>query len=446
MSSIRQRLLGLIPALDYGLERLLSLMAVVETREISTAAISVGGSPRLLLNPDFVTEQCPDDASLFTLVLHELHHLLLGHTRLHPRTDRGGAGIDHAANIAFDATINALLSRRNPSEAGTRLFRRTYRSDRIPELLLRPPEGFPRVGRVPDDVPEPWRQLLDDLYYSGTGTFQETCDAVRAELKALPNEVLLLGSHPAGSEGPSGGDSEFLAVVFQVAASWPRARDARVRRTLEGVTRTEALRLPLPRSAPRRVLSRALLAAARAGGARSRSGTGPSAMQQVFPSRDRRAFALAAAGHRPLLWTAPLQASRPVEGPRPVDVYLDVSGSCRRWLPDLLVAIHCCRSRIAPRVFQFSTRVAELSLGDIARGRISTTGGTRGTVFARHLRKRRSRSAVVITDGFVGPLSSSDAEACRSANLQVVLLPGGRRDELASAACGFHRIDPECQN
>ena len=87
MSALRNRIADLEVLIPYGLEKILSLLDIVETDTIPTAAIPIGAtSPRILINPKFVQEHCKEDICLGALLLHELHHLLLGHTRVFPRT------------------------------------------------------------------------------------------------------------------------------------------------------------------------------------------------------------------------------------------------------------------------------------------------------------------------------------------------------------------------
>ncbi len=93
-------------------------------------------TPRLLLNKGFLDEYCQDDGDLFLLILHELYHVILGHTRLFPRV----TPID---NIVFDAVINSMLCRTVGRTVGTRLFTRINGYDSLPERLLRPPPGWP---------------------------------------------------------------------------------------------------------------------------------------------------------------------------------------------------------------------------------------------------------------------------------------------------------------
>src|SRR6478752_6534653 len=97
MSELETRVLNAIPA------------GAFETDAVPTASVSCERRPVLRINPAFVTRHCRSDEHLFLLVMHELHHVLLGHTRLFRRASR-------AHNLAFDAVINAMLVLRFPAE------------------------------------------------------------------------------------------------------------------------------------------------------------------------------------------------------------------------------------------------------------------------------------------------------------------------------------------
>ena len=88
----------------------------------------------LRINPAFVAVTAGRDEHLFLLVMHELHHVLLGHTRLFRRASR-------AHNIAFDALINAMLVPRFPAEAYRSFFLDLYGEEDGPLRLLAPPGG-----------------------------------------------------------------------------------------------------------------------------------------------------------------------------------------------------------------------------------------------------------------------------------------------------------------
>ena len=99
-SRLEERLVSCLPAASFEMETLCRLAGIVESRAIETAAVECRRHPRLLVNPDFVAEHCARDEHLFLLVMHELWHVILAHTRLYPR-------LTVAHNIAFDAVINA---------------------------------------------------------------------------------------------------------------------------------------------------------------------------------------------------------------------------------------------------------------------------------------------------------------------------------------------------
>lgn len=432
MTPLRRRLFDCVPLLDYGLEAFLGLLEIEETHAIPTAAVPLGKSPRLLINPDFVAATCQTDEELAALVLHELHHLLLGHTRLYRR-------VTPADNIAFDAIINAMICRRHPEPPRTAFFRKLYRADTFPELLLRPPDGFPGAPIWPAGMAQAWREALTDLYYTGTGTFHDVFELLRGLLD--PTVVLLLGSHGEDSRGLDPDDDPALfAAVRRIVERWPMPPDPRIGRSLASAL--SSFTVEVPRRLPQAVLRRALLSAARAGVRPLGSPAAQTTIADVaWPTRDRRAFALAAMGSPPLLSRTELPGRPRPAGITPVDVYVDVSASVLAYLADLLAAVHSCRAWIAPRVFQFSCGVQEVSLADLAGGQVHTTGGTDGASFVRHLAARRSSAAVVLTDGYVGSIPESETVACRRARLQVVLTPKGWRRDLAPVATAFHELE-----
>ena len=191
------RVLGVVPARSHAVGALLQLFRVEVTEDVPTACVSCERRPVLRVNPRFVEEHCTTDAHLFMLVMHELHHVLLGHTRLFPR-------VTPAHNIAFDAVINALLCLRFPQNAYTSFFSERYGEKEGALRLLAPPGASP---------PEP-RSLaaLHAALYDGTATAEEVFNAIVREVGEgdIPLAALL-GSHgpgaQAGGQGEAGHDA-----------------------------------------------------------------------------------------------------------------------------------------------------------------------------------------------------------------------------------------------
>ena len=134
--SLGERIARCLPGASFELEALVRLVGIEETSTVSTAAVSCGQRTRLLVNPAFVAEHCVRDEHLFLLVMHEMWHVLLGHTTLFP-------AVTPTHNFIFDAVINGLLCRMFPAREHTALFTEFYDARNFPMCLLRPPPGWP---------------------------------------------------------------------------------------------------------------------------------------------------------------------------------------------------------------------------------------------------------------------------------------------------------------
>jgi uncharacterized protein with von Willebrand factor type A (vWA) domain len=186
-------------------------------------------------------------------------------------------------------------------------------------------------------------------------------------------------------------------------------------------------------------LKQALLAAAKSGWEEAGKRTvAPTAIQSAIPTRDRRAFALRAAGGVPLLYAASLPDRERPNGVAPVQVIVDVSGSVQPWHQELLSAIHLLRDLVDPAIFQFSTRVVPCTPDDIAAGRIMTTQGTCGESLVAHIVETKPASVVVLTDGYVGAIPHELSEAAAEIPIIVVLTPGGFRRDLEPITNEFY--------
>jgi len=103
--SLLERILNCFPTGHYAITAFLRVVDIVESRDVPTAAIENKISPRMLINPDFVEQHAETPEKLLMLVMHELHHMMLGHTVSHPR-------ITPFDNFVFDAVINGFLDRK----------------------------------------------------------------------------------------------------------------------------------------------------------------------------------------------------------------------------------------------------------------------------------------------------------------------------------------------
>lgn len=426
------RLLNALPAGAYEVTALLGLLRIEESRDVPTAAVTCERRPVLKLNPDFLGEHCASDEHLFMLVMHELHHVLLGHTRLFPRATP-------LHNVAFDAVINALLCARFPQPAHTSFFLGYYGGQTGALRLLAPPAG--------DPLKDPGLQLLHETLYSASGdvtcleVFERLVSAL-GERGLAPGEAEgLLGDHGREGDDDYGTSgllpAEVVAAIRRIVEKWPPPPEAMRGRSLADILEERATRPASPGervlAALRRALDDSAAGRPRPGGVR-RAGLVPALVPLPSP-RDRRATVARLAGTPPLLYAGEVEWPRARASGR-AHVYLDVSGSMDPYLPFLYGALVRLGERIDPRVRLFSTEVVTVRLEALARGKVPTTGGTEGACVFEHALAEGVRRILVITDGYVGETKARLAERVRKSRLdvRVALTPGGWKTDLARVA------------
>lgn len=439
---LARRLLEAIPATSYEMGALLGLLRVEETREVPTAAITCEKRPVLKVNPDFVAAHCRTDEHLFLLVMHEVHHVLLGHTRLFPRPTR-------LHNLAFDAVINALLCARFPERAYRSFFLGYYGAETGPLRLLAPPEGEP----IADGALRKIHELLYPPKGTCDTTFREVFDRLVTHLAEGNGGGFrmegLLGSHGEnegdaegewGTEGPL--DAEVVAAIRKIVEKWPQPPEPRRGRSLDDLLKEVSTPPATPAERVLAATRRALLASAGPAGRSPVRRAAPVPATLPYPvANDRRATVARLAGVEPLLFAGSLVSPRARSTGR-TRVYLDVSGSMDPWLPCLYGTLVRLAEHVEPRLHCFSTTVVSIPLSEIAAGRRSTTGGTHGAVALEHALKERATRILLVTDGYVGPVAAPLADRLRAArtDVRVLLTPGGWRKDLESVASLFQEL------
>jgi Putative metallopeptidase domain len=421
---LAERLARALPAASYELEMLCRVAGIEWSRRIPTAAVTCGDRARLLVNPDFVAEHCRLDEHLFLLVMHELWHVLLAHTRLYARPTP-------AHNIAFDAIINAGLARQHSSAEYLEFFERLNPPDVFPALLLRPPVGWPEQPQYPDVGPKGTTRILRALYPPPTDRrFEPTYDELLQLLasdgddETLPQDggadgsegkPTLLGDHDEhvgeARDRAATDDDLFGDVVRRIVAKWPPPPFPLGGRDAGGaLADTWGALLAPPASDVRKAFAATLRKSLghRAGGLRRRSRVEVPTVSGagVLPNaRDRLAPARRLLGGPTTLWAQPSATRvRVPEHPVSAHVYIDVSGSMSSLLPHLLGLLLPYVVNREAEVFQFSTEIAPLPLDQLRAARLRTTGGTSINCVLEHaLATRNVRRMLVLTDGYVGP-------------------------------------------
>lgn len=457
-ATIRRRILDVLPAATFQMHKLLELVEVTLSDASPTACMECGPRPRLHLNPGFVQDYCKTDEHLFMLVMHEMNHLVLGHTRLFEHSDL-------KANIAFDAVINAMLCHQFPSREYTSFFTSLNEASTLPGCLLRPPEGWieMREGSTAE-VSQFWRdvestipsgRLVRQLYGERrrqSVTYLDIFETLRRSRRRMDeSEAVLLGDHGPG-EGKERSHREDHAlenpalkdVLRRIVEKWPPPPH-RIAGRDQGRNADPYL-LPAAETEDRAARKAITALLARAGvlrGVRSPREVKPTSVattvDTVLPQwRDRRVSAHRAMwGHAPVYYRSEEseQRWRPVRVPV-CHVYVDVSGSMNHFLPALIRSLDQPHRRGQVKAFVFSTVVAEVAPRALAGHRYPNTLGTDIECVLEHYldipAKHRPKRVVVFTDGYVGPVSDEARRAVvrLGTRVYVGLTPGGHEKDL----------------
>ena len=418
---IVSRILDVIPSRSFELMTFLSLFSVRFSEKTESACVTCGDSPELLLNKEFIETYCKTNEHLFMLVMHELYHVILGHTRLFPLSTK-------VRNLVFDAVINALLCSLFPEPEFTSFFTEYYPSDTMPFALLRPKgNGTP---------PEAENAL--NLLYGGrnTGTYYDVYEALLKsgcvkEIAVLVSsgeggKPVLLGSHGDEDVDMS---AEMKDLIHEIISKWPSPDRPLKGRDLGSSERKRNFDAKADsRLALRRGIRRLMRCAAMPGPNEVRCRS----MREKFCEtatflpdwRDRSHEAREAALGDALIYRALINVCRPSSRDNArAFVYFDVSGSVADEVPSVAQALlpYCRRGLCTVNVF--STVVHPATVRDLSAKKFMSTGGTDINCVLQHVlglpSRKRPRSVVVVTDGYTGRPDATLAARFRAAGMRL---------------------------
>lgn len=455
---LRARILGVLPVGSFEMEQFLSLCDVRLSHRTETACVTVGPEPALLLNPQFLARWCRSDEHLLLLVLHELYHILMGHTSLFPR-----ATIED--NIAFDAVINAQLCHLFPEPAYISFFRSVNPRDTLPARLLRPPDGWPNPNWQPSPKAGEAERAVIRLLYGKAAPKATYAEILRLILQPLDESkgraCVLLGDHSGpgrlGQEDEAAaGDDVMTGIIHRVASRWPTRAAERLGRG-DG---TEVVGCRLGARTPRAEFLAAFADLLRGAAIHLpdrptnyawRPSIRPMESITVIPNlRDRQAAARAEVQAEPqLIYRTEVEARRPRWMPgKSAHIYLDISGSMGDNVQWLVGALEPLVRSGACKLFVFSTVVDTVRGKRISMAEVRNTYGTDIDCVLEHLLSlpqwNTPRKVVILTDGYTGSpdtaLMSRLGE--RRVALHVGVTNGGSHRDLEKDAQRVVRLPP----
>lgn len=372
---------------------------------VETAAISKDGT--LSYNPSFVNETIKSEADLFSLIFHETLHHVFGHFIY-----KAGPIENIAADAIINATISVLYS--DHSSRGE-LFQRLYPHTGLP-AILRPNSNLGNSAL---------QELYETLYNSRRFYHQQkmsTGELIRILRIILPKgqtlSVLFLGDHTGWEQADL--PAEMIAsIAGDIKQSLKHARgNAGYSNVLKSLF-VEVLdsRISLSHKLLERYTTKQKLDRFKERGQVRQRTTSPIPLN---PSK--RDMTLLAAGCWPGYFHN--RHSRPSPHNTGCSIYLDVSGSVQDHLPAIIGVIAKLSSEI-PTLYLFSNTVVEITMKDLMRGNISSTGGTDFDCIAESIIEKNYDKAVIITDGYAS-LSSGLADELKKRKTAILtILFGG---------------------
>ena len=421
-----------VPAMHFGADALLRLISIEETTSVPTACVSCGEYSTLKINPIFCTEHANTKEKMTMLILHEMHHIVLGHTRLFARA----TPLD---NLVFDAVINAMLCQAYPDPASTALFRDLYDDKHPLYCFLRPasgwsPTGFAVTPPALRKFPE-LAALHRRLYKTGC-TYSELREALcNSGLVIEVDMKVLIGGHDDDANGSDERNlqsvSPALASVIQkVVGKWPSSVML-PKSSLDDLFATHTIKVPKTKRDSLRRLIRKVSVTGKTGDVRRRD-LSLMSIQSPIPRCDRRGMVLRAIGGRQIMHSHQIEHRKITPNGERVHVYMDVSGSMTKLIPPLYGAIRDCSDCVFPKVHLFSTIVSDVTLKELAEGKVNSTGGTDISCVVRHMQENKVQRAVIVTDGHVGTVTAAELSVLNGVFIGTALTgAGGSRNQMA---------------
>lgn len=393
IDDIKKRLYSTIPVGSLYMNELLSLLSIrLSSTETHSACVTCTNKPELILNPEFIEEYCKTDEHLFMLVMHELYHIILGHTKLYSNHSE----ID---NIAFDSIINAMLCRIFPQDEYTSFFCNINKADTFPGCILRPKAE----NSISEVIP-----LLDNLYNSNTGTYFDTYQTI---INYFKNHKLglymLLGNH----DNKKINDPKLVNVIERIVEKWPRPPKPISGRDLGEKSKTENILLNQNIDKRKKIIKflrqASIIVGKHENLKRDYENIETSIMTFVPNYKDRMLYAKKKIYDYVLTYNDFTKInSYSSLSHTSTYVYLDVSGSVIDDLKTFMPLLLKPYKNKECLIYTFSTEVYPTNPKDFIDGKVKTTGGTDiNCIFDYYFslpKRKRPKKIVILTDGYTG--------------------------------------------
>ena len=413
----------------YHLSTFLDVHRFEFSEKVPTAGIT---KDRLCyINPDFILKHAPTPEKCLMLVCHEVYHKIMRHIEI-PK--------GYTENIAWDATINAMLCQIFKGGRYWSFFKDYYSPIEFPTMILRPNS---RPKRFID------RRYYRMLYYkkrniTGTGTeadymwgltwedvmdwldrmAKEQMDEAEKNIQDMlnkgigipvPGGGILIGDHRSGKITQQ--DIDDAGTLLDIANEGLERLKSNTAGTGKFMLEEVIQELEARKSSKLvEAFTDALLQDASSKMAMSIKSSFPELPRQTIVPLGMSRFNILqlATGYLPVFW----QMNVPDENKGSVYIYIDTSGSMGDWVKwcyELCVALE---DWLAEPILLFSNQIAEINLRQLRQGFVSSTGGTDFDCIAEHALEKGYQKIIIITDGYAS-ISQANADALKRKDIHL---------------------------
>ena len=282
------------------------------------------------------------------------------------------------------------------------------------------------------------------MYYTTRTSFYEVFERIKTVLPTI--NIKLIGHHDTKDEGVTKENNPALFdVIREIVEQWPLPPDPILGRSLSQSIHNKQFVYQNQQS-PETTIVKAIQRLLQNEHNCHRHGDAIQhlSIQQAWPSTDRKAFSYQLSGGIPLLYKHTIPMPKSITR---AHIYIDVSGSMNGYITAISNAVLSCEHYIKENIFLFSTVVEQININTFRKGTYKTTQGTDFAIVAEHIHTNKIRSALIITDGFVGPTPDAYLQSCKKANIQILLTQNGYRDDLIPVATHIQTLgEPYADN
>ncbi len=423
-NDIKRRIFNCLNPFSCTMSEFLKLTDVEYSDKIQTACVTCDTHSKLLLNKNFIDTYCKTDEHLFMLVMHEMYHIVLGHTKLFKIANK----ID---NIVFDAIINSLLIKTFNDESYSSFFTNLNSSNTFPSCLLRPKSK---------DTPKKYIPYLDSLYESDKTTYIELYELMCKELNDRNAiQYFLIGNH-----GEIEVNGLYDELYRKIVKSWPenmfiKGRDP-IGQDIKRKFKEENLFIDRKQEFYKFLKKKGLIGN---NNCVKDYGFTNTTINSFIPNMRDRTIYTKRKFYQPLIYMNTSKIYKIDDRQNKSFIYVDVSGSVFNFVNSMLSLLKEPVKKKLCELYVFSTKVYKMDINDFNKKAIKTTGGTEINCCFEHFfnEKRNAKRIIIITDGFTGKVYKKYIDRLKNIEVDVILFGDNTtKEELKNIVNEFWEI------